>query len=169
MSPRAGATLRAGASRQDDTTAQAAIPDEAVIDLGRAFKSAIAAMRRLRGRETHRPGQLSYAQFGLLFGLAGQCELSARELAEAADLTPGTVTQMLEALETSGLVERTRSDADKRVVLTRLTDRGQQVVDERRARLEPAWRTSLAGFSDEQLRAAAAVLRALSAHFDRFE
>ena len=59
----------------------------------------MVAVRRLRGRETHRPGQISFAQYGLLFGLAGMCERSARELAEHADLSPATVAQMLEHLE----------------------------------------------------------------------
>jgi DNA-binding MarR family transcriptional regulator len=140
-----------------------------LLDVGKAFKAASVSMRRLRGRETHRPGQLSYAQFGLLFGLASGSEMSARELADIAALTQGTVHQMLEGLEASGLVERTRSDTDKRVVLTRLTERGQAVVAERRAALEPAWRAALADFSDEELRSAGAVLTALATHFDRLD
>ena len=39
-------------------------PDE---QLARSFKAAMAAVRRLRGRETHRPGELSDAQYSLLF------------------------------------------------------------------------------------------------------
>src|SRR5579859_3855803 len=89
--------------------------------LGAAFKRAMVAVRRLRGRETHRSEQLSYAQYGLLFGLAGMCERSARDLAEHADLTPATVAQMLESLEAHGLVKRTRSEQDRRVVLSSLT------------------------------------------------
>src|SRR5579862_7303148 len=96
--------------------------------LGFAFKSAMAAVRRLRGRETHRPGSLSNAQYGLLFGLCGNEPRSARELAVAADLTAATVAQMLEGMEAAGLVERTRSEVDKRIVLTSLTARGRAVV-----------------------------------------
>ena len=54
--------------------------------VGLSFKRAMGAMRRLRGRETHHPGELSYAQYGLLFGLAGGCALSSRELAYSADV-----------------------------------------------------------------------------------
>ena len=56
---------------------------------------ALVAVRRMRGRETHRPGQLSYAQFGLLFGLAGTSGCSARALADHADLSPATVTRCM--------------------------------------------------------------------------
>ena len=134
--------------------------------LSLAFKRAMVAVRRLRGRETHRPGQLSYAQCGLLFGLAGTCALSARELAERADLAPATVTQMLDHLEAGGFVTRTRSELDRRVVLSVLTERGAAVVAERHAQMEPRWREALAEFSDVELLAAANVLNRLGDYFD---
>ena len=137
--------------------------------LAAAFKAAMAAVRRLRGRETHRPGALSNAQYGLLFGLAGGETLSARELAVCADLSAATVAQMLEALEAAGLVLRTRSETDKRVVLTSLTVRGHEVLDARRARVEPKWRTALAEFSDGDLQTAAEVLARLAEYFDDLE
>ncbi|HEX3802594.1 MAG TPA: MarR family winged helix-turn-helix transcriptional regulator [Solirubrobacteraceae bacterium] len=134
--------------------------------LGLAFKRAMVAVRRLRGRETHRPGQISYAQYGLLFGLSGACERSARELAEHADLSPATVTQMLEHLEAVGLVKRTRSEEDRRVVLSVLTERGASVVAERQAQMEPLWKSALEDFSDVELAAAARVIGRLADYFD---
>jgi len=134
--------------------------------LGVAFKRAMVAVRRLRGRETHRSEQLSYAQYGLLFGLAGMCERSARELAEHADLAPATVAQMLESLEAHGLVTRTRSEHDRRVVLSSLTERGEQLVAERHARIEPRWRAALGEFDDTELVIAARVLDRLADYFD---
>jgi DNA-binding MarR family transcriptional regulator len=133
---------------------------------GISFKAAMAAMRRLRGRETHRPGELSYAQYSLLFGLAQGGALPARDLAYLADLSPATVTQMLESLARAGLVERVRSDQDRRVVLTSLSDRGREIVERRREQLEPRWRAALAGFDDEDLLTAAAILDRLREMFD---
>ena len=71
---------------------------QAAEQLGRSFKGAMAAVRRLRGRETRHPGELSDAQYGLLFGLREHSELSSSELALAADLSPATATEMLDAL-----------------------------------------------------------------------
>ncbi len=133
--------------------------------LGLAFKRAMVAVRKLRGRETTRPGQISYAQYGLLFGLSGLYECSARELAEHTDLTPATVTQMLEHLEAAGLVKRTRSEEDRRVVLSGLTEHGEMVVAERRAETEPRWQEALSEFSDDELTAAARVLDRLADYF----
>ena len=135
--------------------------------LGLAFKRAMVAVRKLRGRETTRSGQISHAQYGVLFGLSG-CECSARELADHTDLTPATVTQMLEHLEAAGLVKRTRSEEDRRVVLSALTEHGAAVVAARRAEIEPRWRAALVEFSDDELTAAARVLDRLADYFDAY-
>jgi DNA-binding MarR family transcriptional regulator len=133
---------------------------------GRAFKGANAALRRLKARQTHGPGELSHAQYGLLFGLRDSEPRSLRELALAADVSPATAAEMLDSLAAAGLVERTRSTEDKRVVLTSLSDRGRAVVDERRARYEPRFRAAMSKFADEELLTAAAVLERLGTMFD---
>jgi DNA-binding MarR family transcriptional regulator len=132
----------------------------------RAWKGAVAATRRMRSRETHHPDELSFAQYGLLFGLSDGVARSSRELALAADVSPATATEMLDALAAAGLVERTRSSDDKRIVLTTLTERGQALVEDRRARFEPRWRAALEDFSEEELAAATRVLDALRDLFD---
>src|SRR6202789_1125846 len=148
-----------------DTTLRP-LPDTPHGQLGLAFKRAMVAVRRLRGRETQRSDQISYAQYSLLFGLAGMCERSARDLAEHADLTPATGTQMLENLESQGLVTRIRSEQDRRVVLSSLTERGEQLVAERHAQMEPRWRAALIEFDDGELLVAARVLDRLADYFD---
>ena len=134
--------------------------------VGQAFKGAMAAVRRLRGRGTHHPGELSYAQYGLLFGLSDGVPKSSRELAVAADVSPATAAEMLDALAASGLVERTRSQDDKRIVLTSLSRRGKALIDERRASYEPRLRAALDRFSEDQLLTTAEVLEALRRMFD---
>lgn len=131
---------------------------DAYSQLGRSFKGAMAAVRRLRGRETRRHDELSDAQYGLLFSLRDHDALSSSELAFAADLSPATATEMLDGLVASGLVLRVRSDRDRRVVLISLTDHGRKLLDERRARFEPRWRAALGEFSEDELRSAARVL-----------
>ena len=50
-------------------TKQRARPrEEALADLGSAFKGAMAAIRRLRGRDINRHGELSLARYHLLSG-----------------------------------------------------------------------------------------------------
>lgn len=147
-------------------TVQTRTATQVMEELGRAFKGALAAVRRMRGRETHRPGELSYAQFGLLFALSDGEPRSSRELALAADISPATAAEMLDGLAASGLVKRIRSDEDKRIVFTSLTDRGKALVDQRRATYEPRWQGALSRFTEDELVSATRVLDALRDMFD---
>ncbi len=148
------------------TTVPARDQAAAVDRLGESFKGAMAALRRVRGRETHRPDEVSLAQSGLLFSLCEGIPRSARELALAADLSPATVTEMLDGLAAAGLVARVRSEHDKRVVLTSLTERGRKLIEAHRGRWEEHWRAALADFSEEQLLTAASVLDRIRQMFD---
>jgi MarR family transcriptional regulator, organic hydroperoxide resistance regulator len=139
---------------------------EVLETVGRAFKGAMAALRRLRGRETHQPGELTFAQYGLLFGLSDGSAKSSRDLALLADISPATAAEMLDLLAAAGLVDRTRSDEDKRIVLTSLTDRGRELIEERRRRHEPRWSAAMSEFTDEELLTAARVLDAIRGVFD---
>ncbi len=147
------------------TVVQSSAREEALARVGVAFKGVMAAVRRLRGRDTHRPGELSFAQYHLLFGLA-EHELSAGELAQVAGLAPATVTQMLDSLVASGLVERNRSERDRRIVTCSLTGLGRELIAERREQMEGGWNAALAEFSARDLSIAAAVLDRLSSMFD---
>ena len=73
---------------------------------------------------------------------------------------------MLDGLAAAGLVRRVRSDKDRRVVLTSLTERGHALLEARHARFSPRWNAALDEFTDQELRTAAAVLDRLRALFD---
>jgi DNA-binding MarR family transcriptional regulator len=135
-------------------------------ELGQAFKRCMSAVRRLRGRENRCHGELSDAQYGLLFNLVDHEPLPTSELATLANLSPATATGMLDGLVDAGLVKRTRSERDRRVVLTSLTEHGRALVDARHARFAPRFEAALAEFSDDELRTAAAVFERLGAMFD---
>ena len=153
-------------------TASAAPPRgraQALEALARSFKRATGAARRLRGRDTHRPDALTHAQYQVLFELLRGGELPAGELAAVADVSPASMTQMLDRLADAGLVERVRSDQDRRIVAARLTEAGRAVCEERRAALEPLWRDSLSGFTAKELQTAAAVLDQLTMLFEHLD
>ena len=56
--------------------------------------------------------------------------LTAGELAEAASLSPGAVTTVLDRLERMDLVTRTRDEADRRRVLVELTPKARELAFE---------------------------------------
>jgi MarR family transcriptional regulator, organic hydroperoxide resistance regulator len=136
-------------------------------ELGKAFRRVFRSLSRLRGRDTHLEGtELSHAQCELLFELEERGELSAGELAAAAQLTPATVTQMLDHLAAGGHVERARLETDRRVVVSRLTPRGRLAIEAKRERWQSRWEQALADVDVEELRAATRVLTRLRAVFD---
>jgi DNA-binding MarR family transcriptional regulator len=142
---------------------------QALDSVAQSFKRATAALRRLRGRDTQRPGGLSQAQYQVLFELLRGGELPAGALAAVADVSPASMTQMLDRLADAGLVERMRSEEDRRIVRARLTEAGRALCEERRAAIEPLWRESLAGFTAAELRTAAAVLDRLTKLFEQLD
>ena len=154
MTPPAGSTAR----RADEMEA-----------LGQAFKGATAAMRRLRGRDTHHRDALSHAQYQVLFELLRGGELPTGALAAVTEVSAASMTQMLDRLVEADLVVRVRSETDRRVVGVRLTDAGRQACEARRAALEPIWREMLDGFTASELRTASAVLDRLTEFFERLE
>jgi DNA-binding MarR family transcriptional regulator len=158
---------RAGATARTANADPAALREAEIKELGAAFRGVFRSLSRLRGRDTHlAAGALSHAQFELLSELYDRGELPAGELATAARLTPGTVTQMLDHLAECGHVERVRSDSDRRVVVSRLTEEGRRQIEAKRAVWKGRWQEALAGLDSEQLRAATTVLERLGEMVD---
>jgi DNA-binding MarR family transcriptional regulator len=138
--------------------------DAQLTQLGMAFRRVFRTLSRLRGRDTHLGGsEISHAQFELLIELHERGALSAGELAAAARLSPGTVTQMLDHLAEQGHVERVRSETDRRVVVSRLTEQGQRKIEAKHEAWQGRWQKALEGVDGEDLQAATRVLERLSA------
>jgi DNA-binding MarR family transcriptional regulator len=142
--------------------------DSELEELARSFKRLFRNVRRLRGRDTHLGGSdVSHAQFELLSELYERGPLPAGELATAARLTPATVTQMLDHLAVGGHVERTRSDADRRIVVTHLTALGRRKVKDKRTLWQSRWQQALSDLDTEELRVATRVLDRLGSMFEQ--
>jgi MarR family transcriptional regulator, organic hydroperoxide resistance regulator len=138
-----------------------------LIELGMTFRGVFRTLNRLRGRDTHLDGQeLSQAQFELLIELDDRGELPAGELAAAARLTPGTVTQMLDHLAACGHVARVRSETDRRVVVSRLTPEGRRKIRAKREAWKRRWEQALEDVPVEDMQAATRVLERLGQMFE---
>jgi DNA-binding MarR family transcriptional regulator len=109
---------------------------------------------------------VSFAHYPLLGALAREGELSAGQLAAEAGITPATVTQMVDTLSNAGLVERNRSERDRRVVTIRLTDEGRRRHGRKEIELLDKWREALSGFPAGELEAASEVMARLSSYLD---
>jgi len=139
--------------------------EAAITELGRAFRRAFRGLRSLRGRDTHRGGEVGHAQFELLIELYVNGAMQAGELAEAVEASAATVSGMLDGLSEAELVERTRSDTDRRIVVVKLTRRGRRKVEARKADWQRRWQEALEGLDDDELLVAAKVLERIHGIF----
>jgi DNA-binding MarR family transcriptional regulator len=133
-----------------------------VTELGIAFRRAFRSLRSLRGRDTHRGDELGHAQSELLGELYARGPMHAGELAEAVAASAATVSGMLDHLCASDLVERTRSETDRRIVVVKLTRRGRRKVEARKAIWQRRWQEAMEGLDEDELRTATVVLERIS-------
>jgi DNA-binding MarR family transcriptional regulator len=140
----------------------ATAPGVAVADVLDAFGRLLVAQRRLRGRDAREAGELSYAQMRLMSVIDDDAACPVSQLAEQAGITAGSATAMLGLLEHKGLVTRRRSDADRRVTLTVLTDRGRSLRDAKRDAARAVFADALRGLAAEELAAAPRVLAVIA-------
>ncbi|TFW26615.1 MarR family winged helix-turn-helix transcriptional regulator [Duganella callida] len=92
----------------------------------RLLAECMQGYERLSGEYVRRSG-LTHAQFDIIATLGNTPGMSYKELGEKTLITKGTLTGVIERLEQKGLVERQRSDCDKRSFFVRLTKEGERV------------------------------------------
>jgi DNA-binding MarR family transcriptional regulator len=131
-----------------------------------AFIELMGAERRLRGRSAHKAGDLSPMEIRALFHLGKEPETTAGCLARHADVSPATMTAMLDHLEKDGMVSRRRSETDRRQVIVSLTERGRDCLAVKRAAWDRRWQEMLGAHSDAELAAAARVMRDIGGLLD---
>jgi DNA-binding MarR family transcriptional regulator len=102
------------------------------------------------------------AQMGVLQALLSEeGGITPRELSGCLHVTPGTVTGNLNALEDDKLIERIRSQGDRRVIHILITPRGRERLRKWRAIFEAELQEHFAPLSDDDLRQLASLLSKL--------
>lgn len=92
--------------------------------------------------------------------------MTAGQLAKSADLTPATVTTILDQLETANIVERRRSTEDRRVCNVALTPEGVQLLERKLAAWQQLWSEHLSGYSNRDIETATGIVQALTGMLD---
>ena len=133
--------------------------------VGYQLHALMTAMRREVAARLAALG-LTDAQWRPLWMLAAGLAGTANEVARRLEMDAGATTRLLDRLEAKGLIERSRSDVDRRVVQLRLTDAGRAAVADVPHVLAAVNNEVLQGFSEAewlQLRAFVARLQANAA------
>ena len=69
-------------------------------------------------------------QMGILLSLTSGIATTPFELSKLLGIDTGLMTRMLDKLETKGILERSRSLEDRRVVNLKLTEKGEEVASQ---------------------------------------
>ncbi|MFP5428282.1 MAG: MarR family winged helix-turn-helix transcriptional regulator [Gammaproteobacteria bacterium] len=108
---------------------------------------------------------LTYPQYLAMLVLWEQDGLTVGEISQRLLTDPGSLTPLLKRLESEGLLKRTRSREDERVVLVQLTDKGRSLQDE--AQRVPQCILQASGLSLERLQQLQADLLELRASLQK--
>jgi MarR family transcriptional regulator, transcriptional regulator for hemolysin len=102
----------------------------------------------------------------ILLNLKVRRPANQRELAEAVGIREATLTHHLNAMETDGLITRTRETANRRVQVVTLTETGEQAFLTLRAAAFAFDARLRAGLDDSDLATLTALLTRLTANVD---
>lgn len=110
--------------------------------------------------EVLRTEGLGFAQYNVLRILrgAGENGASCGDIAERMVNRDPDLTRLLDRLEAGGLVERSRRETDRRVVVAKITRKGRGVLDRLDGKVADTHRQQLRHMSREQLRTLAELL-----------
>lgn len=112
------------------------------------------------------PSGLTSAQWLPLFKLARGKGCTAAEMARVCELDAGATTRLLDRLEDKGLIQRERSEEDRRVVNLSLTREGKQAAKVVPEVLSCVHNGALAGFTPEEWETLKSLLRRMLANLD---
>ncbi len=117
------------------------------VEMLAALDKDLAADKRLASLE------LSAAQLIIIANLAGAEEpKSASDLCKGISYDAGAMTRMLDRLETKGLIRRTRSAQDRRLMHLELTDQGREAYPRMREISMAVANRFLRGFTKSEAR-----------------
>jgi len=121
----------------------------------------------MRAAETAmRPYGLTSVQWAPLMIISRGGNPTAASLARDLNTDTGAMTRMLDRLESKGLLMRSRSATDRRVVELTLTDQGRELTRQIPHHLASVYNSHLAGFSQEEFVTLKNMLRRIIANRD---
>jgi len=136
------------------------VEDEAFVNLLRTVDSLMQGVAA-----TLKPAGLSPAQYNVLRVLrgAGPDGLACREIGERMITKDPDITRLLDRLEERDLISRSRDRVDRRVITTRITDKGLRILKELDKPIEELHVKQLGHLGEQRLRSLVDLLEAARA------
>ena len=97
-----------------------------------------------------KPSGVTALQYTALTILERRSDLSTAQLARNSFVTAQTMSDMVTALESAGLIERHRDPANRRRLVISLTGKGRRLLDQYRGRVADLEAQMLSGLTERQ-------------------
>ncbi len=149
------AVVRAPSSRSPEASG----PEDLAASVHDAMRSLLRRLQPVLEDEG-----ISMGQFWGLHAISSLGPSSMNSVADKLLVAPPTVCANVDALERAGLLERRRSDADRRRVELALTAKGREAESRVWKAIGRAMEDGTRGFSKKEIAAAVRVFRALVDH-----
>jgi DNA-binding MarR family transcriptional regulator len=135
-------------TRPDSTPAGRLVEARLHHVMGYQLAQATIATTLVYMREVGDPFELRPVEYTILSLINENPDGSAAQLAQALSVTAPNITMWIDKLEGRGLVQRTRSETDKRAQHLRLTDKGATLVAQATEKLLQGERDAFAHLSE---------------------
>lgn len=133
--------------------------------VGYLIRQTMSALNRAAETEM-RPHGLTAVQWAPLMIISRGGNPTAASLARDLNTDTGAMTRMLDRLEAKGLLTRSRSVQDRRVVVLTLTDQGRELTTRIPHHLARVYNQHLSGFTNEEFLQLKVFLRRIIANRD---
>jgi DNA-binding MarR family transcriptional regulator len=114
------------------------------------YRATLVAMKCAMSERLVRLG-ISMAQLNILYTLHRSGEMSMSRLADVLNVSLSNATGLIDRMEERGFIERDRVPEDRRVVIVRIADAGERVLEENDALTDDLMRDVLARLDHSQL------------------
>ncbi len=135
--------------QSEATAATRALAHESAVVLLAAYRTVESFRRHLAARHG-----ISAQDVRALSRIAEGSHVTPKALADSLDLTTGSVTSLVDKLESAGLVERTPHPHDRRSLQLELTPEGVTKMNALYAEFEAQVQQAVSAVPEEQVRAA---------------
>jgi len=126
--------------------------------------------KRIFGKKLREYGiEVRPGQGRILYTLWREDGLAIKELVERTGLSKSTLTEMLDALESSGQLARVPSDSDRRVTNVRLTDKTRRAFERYAQVSDEMSRITYSGFTSAEIDIFEDYLRRVLSNLSGFE
>ena len=105
----------------------------------------------------------------VLFFLSAEGSMSQRELQSLLDIKSSSLSEMITKMENAGLIKKTRSKKDQRVILVSLSEKGKKAAIKECEELDYITEHLFSCLDEQEKETVFALLKKLNTHWDQLK